>query len=298
MNFLIVLVVMATAAVAMPPVRLLWLYAVGRTHGCQVVETMRSSRNNAEQSNLREKILQGSRKIRRDPQGYSLWDTPRGRYWIPERDEDFLPTSLAEQQRAIYHRHGLGARPGDVVLDCGAHVGTYTREALAAGAKLVVAIEPAPDNLECLRRNLAAEIAGGRVIVYAKGVWDRDDVLMLRLAGTDSAGDSVATQYPGSREGPVVPLTTIDRLVKELNLGRVDFIKMDIEGAEKNAIAGARETITRYKPRLAVAAEHLADDPEAIPAAVRKVWPDYRVRCGACFDITLNVRPDVLYFYH
>jgi hypothetical protein len=44
---------------------------------------------------------------------------------------------------------------------------------------LVVAIEPSPANLECLRRNMSREIASGRVIVYPKGVWDREDVLAL-----------------------------------------------------------------------------------------------------------------------
>jgi len=41
-----------------------------------------------------------------------------------------------------------GVRSGDIVLDCRAHVGTYARELLADGAKLVVAIEPAPKKLE------------------------------------------------------------------------------------------------------------------------------------------------------
>ena len=68
-------------------------------------------------------------------------------------------------------------RPGDVVLDCGANVGVYTRHALEAGARLVVAIDPAPENIECLRRNFSEEIKAGRVVVYPKGVWDKDEVL-------------------------------------------------------------------------------------------------------------------------
>ena len=61
-------------------------------------------------------------------------------------------------------------------------MGLYAKTALASGAKLVVAIEPAPENIECLRRNLAQEIAAGRVIVYPKGVWDKDDTLALHNA--------------------------------------------------------------------------------------------------------------------
>ena len=60
-------------------------------------------------------------------------------------------------------------RPGDVVLDCGANIGVFVRESLDAGAKTVVAIEPAPENIECLRRNFKDEIAAGRVIVYPEG---------------------------------------------------------------------------------------------------------------------------------
>jgi FkbM family methyltransferase len=46
-------------------------------------------------------------------------------------------------------------RAGDVVLDCGAGIGLFARQALKRGARTVIAIEPVPENLECLRRNLS-----------------------------------------------------------------------------------------------------------------------------------------------
>ena len=82
----------------------------------------------------------------------------------------------------------------------------------------------------------------------------------------------------------------------ELKLERVDFIKMDIEGAERNALAGARQTLARWHPRLALSAYHRPDDPEKIPAAVFAAWPGYRMECGPCADAKTFVRPDVLYF--
>ncbi len=51
---------------------------------------------------------------------------------------------LAQQDRDIYGDDRLGVRQGDIVFDCGAHIGVYTRKALSAGAKLVVAVEPTP----------------------------------------------------------------------------------------------------------------------------------------------------------
>jgi hypothetical protein len=100
-----------------------------------------------------------------------------------------------------------------------------------------------------------------------------------------------------SHKGATVPLTTIDRIVVELGLPRVDFIKMDVEGAERRAIAGASDTLTRYKPRLAITTEHGPDDERTIPQAVRKVRSDYQVECGPCLEANGTIRADVLYFY-
>ena len=94
----------------------------------------------------------------------------------------------------------------------------------------------------------------------------------------------------------MVPLVTVDSLVANLALTRVDFIKLDIEGAEKNAIAGARQTMAHFRPRLAIAMEHLADDPVTIPAAIDSMGPGYETVCGACLHYGSSVRPDTLYF--
>ncbi len=68
-------------------------------------------------------------------------------------------------------------RQGDVVIDCGAHIGVFTHMAVKASAGTVVAVEPAPTNLECLRRNFAQEIVAGRVVVISKGVWSQKTTL-------------------------------------------------------------------------------------------------------------------------
>ena len=121
---------------------------------------------------------------------------------------------------------------------------------------LVVAIEISPASVECLRRNLAPEIAVGRAIVYPKGVWDKNDTLSLNVDDENFAANSVVLHAPGARGTVQVQLTTIDQIVNELALLRVDFIKMDVEGAEVNALHGARETLRRFRPRLAIATEH------------------------------------------
>ncbi len=279
------------------PLRLAALYMVGRAGPCPWRETLRSADNLRRQIEIKDRILAASKLVRRDPEGYNLWQTPKGLFWVPNGSDYSLPFNLAEQERKIYGDHRLGVRPGDVVLDCGAAMGVFTREALAAGARLVVAIELAPENLECLRRNFSEDVRSGRVVIYPKGVWDKDDVMTLYVDPGNSPADSVVMRPERARPGPRVELTTIDKLVRELALDRVDFIKMDIEGAEQRALAGARETLARFRPRLAISAYHMEDDPKRIPELVRAAWPGYRMECGPCADAKSAVRPDVLFFY-
>ena len=161
-------------------------YFGGRAGNCTLAESFEGEALSRLQFGNIDAVRASSRVIRKDDR-YSLWSTPYGEFWMPPASGDALIYDLAEQKRNIY---GNRIRPGDVVLDAGANIGVFTRKALWAGASKVVAIEPAPENLECLQRNFAAEIADGRVVLYPKGVWDKDDVLKLRVDPTDSARDT------------------------------------------------------------------------------------------------------------
>jgi FkbM family methyltransferase len=280
-----------------PPLRLSAIVLAGRSPVCPYQQAIRSADNLRRQIDLKDQILAASKRLEKDSQGFQLWQTPHGRYWIPEGSDYVLPFNLAEQARKIYGTGERAVRANDVVLDCGANVGVFTRESLNAGAQLVVAIEPAPENIECLRRNFAPEIEAGRVIVYPKGVWDKDDFLALHVDPHNSAADSFMIERPGSHAVQKVPLTTIDKMVAELKLDRVDFIKMDIEGAETKALLGGRETIARHHPRMSISAYHAPDHPETVPQAARKAWPEYRMECGPCAEANGRIRPDILYFY-
>jgi FkbM family methyltransferase len=240
-----------------------------------------------------------SEKLETDPARFELIRSGDRRWWVPRRNRLALAEMLGEQEAEVYGAQGAGVRAGDVVLDCGANVGVFTRHALDRGARKVVAIEPAPENLECLRRNFASEIADGRVIVYPKGVWSRDQEITIRTFDAESGGDSVALRFPGSREGPRVALTTIDKLAAELQLDRVDFIKMDIEGAEREALVGAVETVARFRPRMVISLEHQPDDYEAIRGIMSRLWPDMKYSCGPCTWVRTalinRIQPEELY---
>jgi FkbM family methyltransferase len=290
------LIVLANILFWIPSTRLAALYAMGRTSRCPLGKAVRAFHTESMRLSIGKQLDRDKKLVETDPAGYHLWDTAMGRYWVPARNDDVLTDNLAEQATQVYGDGKDGVHPGDVVFDCGANIGVYTRVALATGAKLVVAIEPAPENVECLRRNYAGEIGQGRVIVVPKGVWDREDSLTLRVDAENSARDSFVVNFGPAMHEIRVPLTTVDRLVEELKLNNVGFIKMDIEGAEKRALAGAKNTLLKYHPRMAIAMEHLPDDPVRIPEVILAAAPSYRVMCGDCVDQMTKARPDVLFF--
>jgi hypothetical protein len=75
-------------------------------------------------------------------------------------------------------------------------------------------------------------------------------------------------------------------------LARLEIIKMDIEGAERQALAGAQETLKRLRPRLEICVYHLPDDRQVIPAMLRT----YRARPGNCIIRQGTLLPQVMHF--
>jgi FkbM family methyltransferase len=278
------------------PVRMTAYVIAGLSQNCPLDKALDTSRDARLQVSYKDEILAASRLVETDPAGFELFDTPMGRYWIPKDNKFVLPFNLAEIKRGIYFSGEHTVRPGDVVLDCGANVGVFTRAALERGASRVIAIEPGPENVESLRRNFAKEIAEGRVTVVPKGVWHESGELELRVSPTNSAADSFVMNPPDSHVIGKIPVTTIDNLVADLGLDSVGFIKMDIEGAEPNALAGARRTLERFKPRLSVSAYHAEDHPKLVPEKILSARPDYAMSCGPCAEVSFGVRPDILYF--
>ena len=242
------------------------------------------------------KILAQSHVVRKEG-AYKLWSTPAGEYWVPDTSDEILSILLAQQKRKIYGDAATGGvRKGDIVLDGGAHIGTYVKTALDAGAETIVAIEPSPDALECLRRNFAKEIASGKVIVYAKGIWDEEKHLVFYSNGNGAAGDSFVNQGVNAKVIADIPVTTIDKIVKELNLPRVDIIKADIKGAGTRMIKGGVETIRKYHPRIVISVEEEPEDPAEIHAAVMSIAPTYRFRPGPCEFSDGEIRNDTIFF--
>jgi FkbM family methyltransferase len=232
-----------------------------------------------------------------DPMGIDLVDFGSRKIWTPHGSIKSTASIIAEQNHDVYKGETVYVRPGDVVLDVGAHIGLFTLNAIRKGASKVVAIEPAPLHVECIRRNLRDEILSGKVIVYSKGAWDKDGFLDLKISRSNPGANSFVESSPDGLSVRV-PITTIDAMMRDFDPGRVDFVKMDIEGAERQALAGAALTIRRFHPRMAICVYHRDDDPIAVPAAIKKIADGYMQECGDCSGRPRSMFPRIYFFFN
>ena len=187
---------------------------------------------------LQQGLLRGYRMIVRT----GILATPLGRYLF-----DFFYNLY----KAIFEAGSINqlqqfVTPGSTVIDVGANVGFFSRRFarwVSDGGR-VLAIEPAPDNCRALERAL---VRGGIA----------DRVELIHAVATQSAGTrflELNPYHPGDHkigdQGLEIAAVTIDGLMAERSWPPVSLMKLDVQGAEYQVLAGSRETIHRFHPVL------------------------------------------------
>jgi FkbM family methyltransferase len=269
---------------------------------CPTPQLLRSPALNARFATQRARAIASTKVVARDPSYGIIQVATLGKsFWVKDSGETLNGEALVPYLVAEHLWMGKvnpveSVQPGDTVIDCGAHIGTFTSDALARGAHRVFAIEPDATNLECLRRNFSQEIAASRVILVPKAVWSEETILNFNISDLNSGMNSAVIRT-GTREIEV-PATTIDAIVREHGIDRIDYLKMDIEGAERHALRGAMDTLKRDRPRVMLEAYHLEDDHQVLPRLLREAHADYQEVCGPCErdQRTNSWRPYVLYY--
>lgn len=89
--------------------------------------------------------------------------------------------------------------------------------------------------------------------------------------------DDVTKITPGGNALNNFEITTIDNYVAKHKIQKIDYIKMDIEGAEVAALSGGSASISKFKPRLAISGYHKDVDLWEIPSLIKKINPEYKV---------------------
>ena len=183
-------------------------------------------------------------------------------------------------------------RPDTVhtALDGGAFTGDTVRvfgEVFPALGE-VFAVEPDAHSYAKLAGNAAEET---RFTVHPLHgmLWRETGTLPFRMAGSRGSGVGAAARRQKETE---VSSWAAD----ELGCGPIDLLKLDVEGAEAEALVGAERLIRRDRPALAVSLYHRTEDLFALPAMLREMCPDYRfslrrVPCLPAWDLLLYAVP-------
>lgn len=172
-----------------------------------------------------------------------------------------------------YQHPAVPPAPGDIVLDAGLFDSTVLRRfALAVGPRgHCYGFEPEPRNLAFVRQTIRQFGDPGNITLVDKGLFSHRGHMHISAQGPSGALQSRACD--GSSPCEVID---VDGFVEEYSLPRIDLIKMDIEGAEMDALRGAAQSIRRWKPKLHISAYHHIRDIVDIPAFLKQIVPDYR----------------------
>jgi len=169
---------------------------------------------------------------------------------------DSMPVFIEVFRDCVYEQFSSPGE-GDIVIDVGAHAGMFTMKAakLVGDNGLVVAIEPEPRNLSLLQRNIESH-GLTNVKVISKAIYNEKTTVRLYLQDL-SVHHSL---YYRSRDYIEVEADSLDNIISKLGLDRVDFIKIDVEGAELETLRGAEKVLASPGIKLSIASYHILSD--------------------------------------
>ena len=181
--------------------------------------------------------------------------------------------------QAVFTAHGPGSW-----IDLGANIGTTVIPAALAGARCH-AVEPEPGNVALLRRNIARNGVAGRVSVHEAAAWHEAAELAFEIAPSNLGDHRVRTAAPdgGSAYGEAdrttiaVRARPVDTLIEAGGLAGPVLVKVDVQGAETQALAGGAALFDRADIALMeywpYGLRRLGSEPAALFAAAARHFP-------------------------
>lgn len=174
---------------------------------------------------------------------------------------------------------------GDYVIDGGACLGDTAAvfsNAVGANGK-VYSFDPVADHLTVLKFNIN-QFPLKNVVAMPYGLSDHEQICPPIILSKYASGFSTKNQ--------VVPLRSIDNMVMNGEIEKIDFIKLDVEGAEMETLRGAQSSIHRFHPKLAISLYHKPNDLFELIQYVRNEFPFYKFYLG---HYTIHQEETVLY---
>jgi FkbM family methyltransferase len=199
---------------------------------------------------------------------------------------------LKQYEYKINENNFVKVENNDVVIDCGGCFGEtacFFANELSENGK-VFSFEFIPSNIAIFKKNIELNPSlTGKIEIVPNPVWSESNKVLYYK---DNGPGSFVNEKPFEGNEGEVKTLSIDDLVRNKNLDKVDFIKMDIEGAELSALKGAEKTMITYKPKLAISVYHKKDDLITIPNYLNNLNLGYKFYLG---HYTSHLEETVLY---
>lgn len=173
----------------------------------------------------------------------------------------------------------------EVFVDGGCYDGTTVRNFISwcgGNYDKIYSYEPDSINYKHTVELMEAEPVSN-LTLYNKGLWDKSETLYFNESGGQGSNivneDSLSSESHEEDKGievqqvSSIEATTID---ESTNGDAVTFIKLDVEGAEYEALVGAEKTIKKYHPRMAISIYHKPEDIFTLPELVMSMSDDYK----------------------
>ena len=185
----------------------------------------------------------------------------------PERLSAWVHLGQCDLAREGAH---VGPCPGDVVIESRGGLGDsalWLSHRVGSSGR-VYSFEHEPEEVEVFRENLELNPT----------LAPRVRLVEEKLTG--ASGERTPGRIPAAAARTAVAKRTVDDFVHHHSIERVDLLRLDVGGAEKAVLEGARKTLARWRPRLAVAVHHNAEDLAETPAHVARLGLGYRMFLG------------------
>lgn len=206
---------------------------------------------------------------------------------LPTRYINYFPSTYESDNFNFLRQH---CKAGDVVLDVGAHIGLFSSIAakIAGPAGKVYAFEPSPKTNALLKKTISINKLQSVVQVRSEAMGNEVGKTVFYISDGEADNSNSMISYMQDRKlhGIDVTILTIDALVKQEHLSKVNFIKIDVEGAEYDAIRGAGETLKNLRPACI-----LAIHPDPISAKGDKLEDIYDFVSNLNYYITYEGKP-------
>ena len=170
-------------------------------------------------------------------------------------------------------------KPGDYVIDAGANLGLFTVLASnkVGSDGLIYSFEPIKKTRKLLEKNIKINNLEN-VLIEPFALGQKNESILFNVPNDLGGSSSVFSSSDlSSDKTEAAEMRTIDYLVSNGIISRFDFIKADIEGAERDLLAGARIAIQKFKPRLSLCTYHLEDDKSVLSKLLLEIEPGYEI---------------------